>query len=254
MAMNIEHRLGKLVSLHPVGAFGSIYIVLGVVIMMFSIALGVYGWFMLAESIQILFILMAIVLFITGLVIVFRWIKFGGSILSVYEKGFNYKVYRKNNIVRWDDVDYISELHDRVWIDGAMSPVHSVLKIVLNNGKKYRLSNGIYKGIRDMAFKIQNTMVNDRFPKVLDAINKGQTVRFGVLRVNKDGIKRWIRDLSWEELEGVEITKSKAANRLLLRKKGSKIAWSRPFTFQVHNLHVFLLLVDNMLGMKTKAI
>jgi hypothetical protein len=237
--------LGNHIGTFSSGRFGNLYAYLGVILLSASILSALYAGVM-ADALRPLFILVSIICLVIGIIIIFRWKKYSGSYLSVYDNGFVFNIFGKNKVILWSKVDYISVLHDRSNLHGVIGPQHVVLKFKIKGGSKYRLTNGIYPEIRELAIDMQNIMSKQRMPQILRDIKNGETISFGIIKVNKDGIVRWIRTLKWGDFDGLEETDYSTANRVLILKKGHKIAWSRPYQFQITNLYMFYALVNLM--------
>jgi len=94
--------------------------------------------------------------------------------------------------------------------------------------------------LKKLAHNLQQFMSLQLTPKNINDINNGKTLLFGPLKINKKGIKHLFKTITWKEIDNIEISNG----RVLIRKKDSLLCWSKPYTFQVKNLYIFLSLTQ----------
>lgn len=94
----------------------------------------------------------------------------------------------------------------------------------------------IYKNVFTLGLNILKLTASEKTPEAIVQIERGKTLSFGALKANKDGISKLFGKIRWSEIESAELI----AGILTIRKKGARLAWSRPYAFQVENLLVFI--------------
>jgi hypothetical protein len=87
---------------------------------------------------------------------------------------------------------------------------------------------------------IQEETYRRLFPEHLAALRNGQTVAFGPITCNQDGITVGRQSLSWRQVGDVV----READRIQIRRVGKKKPWSAPSVNTVANPHVLIGIVD----------
>ncbi len=244
----VKKKLGRELSKHTVGSFGGVYAVVGVFLIILSGVIFVIGQRNITgHDIGVAPFLVLSFIFITvGLIVLYRWKKYKGSFLTIYANGFIYYLSGNAFTYFWKDVDYIFQRTDSIRVEGVMTPEKTYVFMKMVNGKKFKFTQNIYLKIDELASNLQSGIVSERLVKVAKQIEKGETISFGVLQVNKEGISRSFRSIKWSDVDSID----QSARRVFINKKGSSLAWSRPFKFQINNLYVFLPLADRIIKKK----
>jgi hypothetical protein len=107
-------------------------------------------------------------------------------------------------ILRWDDVSLIWE-HIEVHRVNFI-PVRSIHRytIEINQGKKYIFDRTL-KGIDALGLILKNKIGERLIPKVVKSLKAGQTVQFGDLKLNNQGLTYKDKSLTWNELKSIKV-------------------------------------------------
>jgi len=234
-------QCGKIVSIHPIRGLGLIYPALAVLLLAaaFALVFVVTDAQMARNEVSLLIFLRIIsgIFCLLGIVIAYRWFRFKGSSLTVFEKGVAHRARGKTYFFRWREVQYVtvratkvfSYPIQRTWVKIKLAP-----KITLKFSDNY-------KEIFSLGIHLLTLTAAEMVPLVIARLERGETVDFGALKANRAGLSRRFGEISWSEVGNAELK----SGRVTIKKKGRRLPWGRPHSFQIKNLFVFLAVIEH---------
>lgn len=151
----------------------------------------------------------------------------------------------KATAMRWDEITAVNQKitvsRSRRGTTGTPTYTYTV------TGPKGTLSFSTYKGIQMLGQTIQNEVGQRLGPKMFDAYNRGETLQFGKVAVNKSGIDTGKGPMPWSEVEQLSLS----AGRLSVRRNGQWMDTGQTAA-QTPNLNVMMGIVNQVTN-KDKA-
>ena len=232
--------LGKVVSHHPIGSLGPVYLTLAICLN----ALAVWLAFFVADdamartdaSLHFFIRLIAGIFGFLSFTIVARWCWFRGSDITVLEQGVSYTARKKTWNYPWAEVRAVQ--HRSYTMVPGNRQGRAWVTIRFADKKRVRITNN-YLDVATLGLNLLRLMASHHLPSVLQSIADGNTVDFDAVKVNKQGMATTFRRLPWADCTGAELKDGV----VLIRKKNSVLAWHNPFAFQITNFIVFLEVV-----------
>jgi len=238
-------QCGKIVSIHPIGGLGLLYPALAVLLIVTAIALAVAAADAQTAArdvdLSIFLRIIAGIFCLLAIVIAVRWYRLKGSSLTVFEKGIAHRFRGKTHFFRWREVQHVTVRATegfytrRTWVKVRLAP-RTTLKF----------SNS-YKEVFALGINLLTLTAAEMVPLVIAKMERGETVDFGALKVSRDGLRRPFGKLSWPEVGDAELR----AGQVIIKKKGRRIPWGRPHSFQIKNLFVFLAVLEHFTQIDT---
>jgi hypothetical protein len=106
------------------------------------------------------------------------------------------------------------------------------------NGTLVNLNESIL-GIEELGIAIQENVSETMLPQVTEQFKNGETVRFGWLGLNNNGLLRQQDLIEWRNIEEISIRNAV----ITIKKEGQWRPWYQASVSEVPNLHLFLHLV-----------
>jgi len=227
------YGLGELAATYKpkyTNAFAIIGIALGVTIVDIAAVVGIYlagwiVWYLLA--IPIIVIVWAINALIHCNLRVY-----------IFTNGFIRAVGRQGDVVRWDQVRAIWEKVTRSggYRSGNLTYTYTV----------QRSDNAIFKqgspliNSRDMGFRMMRAVVQVHLPPARAAYDAGQTLTFGPINVNMQGLNNGKELIPWNQIGKVTTQQGVVC----IEQNGHVIKWASVKSADVPNLSVLIALVN----------
>jgi Tol biopolymer transport system component len=138
----------------------------------------------------------------------------------------------------WDDIAAVwqSKVH-RLFGIVTVNASHAYT-IQLADGREFRF-HGAIENVVELGNIIQQHVTKHRLPHTIDALEKGDTVPFGELSANAQGLSYRQRTLLWRYVEGFEIKR----NSIVIRERGNSKNWASVKVTKIPNLSILLALV-----------
>jgi hypothetical protein len=164
----------------------------------------------------------------------------GGTRVFVFPDGLARVEGGKAELVYWDEIRVVRwDTQSRRTEHTITTPVQLV--VVQEDGPALVFTESVSR-LQELRRLIEERTLPHLLRAALQGVQAGQTISFGVVRVNKEGIHDPGGSLPWDGLALAEVDKG----RLLLREVGGR----RPFaTFtrsQVPNLHLLVALAEHL--------
>jgi len=234
-------QCGKIVSTHPIGGQGLLYPVLAVALIAAAMTLAfVVADVQMAAMDMSLFVFLRIAAGIScllGIVIVIRWYRLKGASLTVFEKGIAHRIRGRTTFFRWSEVQDVTvratRMHNflirRTWVKIRLAP-KTTLKFT-----------DTYKEVFALGINLLTLTASEMVPLVIAKLERGETVDFGAIEVSRTGLNRRFAKLPWSEVGDAELR----SGQVIIKRKGRRIPWGRPHSFQIKNLFVFLAVLEH---------
>ena len=194
------------------------------------------GWMLVFENtVRIVTLLSCAV---GGLLFLFPWVKHVNHYTYTFANGLILKHGRKAPVIcRWDEIEAVWHVYKR--LSDQSAGITSSCTLQLHEGTKYSFSaldiNRIALG------KILKEQVTPlQLPKFLSAYQDRQTLAFGPVRINQQGIALDTRLLPWSQVKSVSLE----GNKLVIYDIAQRKPWGKLPAKRVPNLFVLFALAD----------
>lgn len=201
------------------------------------------------DSNRWLFIVPMILLAMGGLYFLASFVMAFGQQMEIYENGIAHIDSGKTRAFRWSDFSDVHFQHNVMvhryyGIPVAKSTTYD-LKLMANGKKLVALTKN-YSRYEDAGRVILNSVV----PLILEdhyaTYKRGETVQYGKIEVNREGIKQGRKSISWHEIDGWKVEN----NSIILNRRDS----NKTVGFGIYGLTnslVMVALVDRITSRKT---
>jgi hypothetical protein len=229
-------------------------IITGIVVFIIGIAMGIWGVGILASSsgsssdngsLAIVLFIAALILGGFGLIAWIRAIALKNSNLHIYVCD-NGLIYTIGNAAPqpfpWNQVQAVWRSVTRHYRNGIYTGTTFLYTIQRNDGYRIVLNNNI-RGIESLGNVISDRITKLLLPQVIQAYTNGQTVSFGALSLNQQGLGNGSEILPWPQVEAVDVKNG----FISVKRQGAWLRWSRVAAADIPNLFVFLALIDYVL-------
>lgn len=174
-------------------------------------------------------------------------IKFTQKLYTIYpcDKGFILRHSPKRfRVIRWNEIETI-------WYTSARLPIKMYTKsrlytIRCHDGDTFTF-NGSYKIRRNtghLSKMLEEYFIRRRLPFQFADFQAGQTLHFGPLNINREGIAAGDKMLSWEQVADISLLKER---RLVVYKTGEQPEiWLNLPAFKIPNLGILLALFKRL--------
>lgn len=150
----------------------------------------------------------------------------------------------KNRVAcRWDEVEAVYQDVKHIFINGTYNHSEETYTLVRTNGEPIYVQ-GPLRNMEVLGEIIQEEMMCRQLPPAQQAMARGETLSFGELRINQEGIGHLYEEISWNELEGLVIK-----NGIFeVRRSGVKKPWIQLPVSKIPNVRVFGNLIAQATG------
>lgn len=162
----------------------------------------------------------------------------------VFEQGF---LYKKGNQApqpfRWDQIEAVWYQVTRHYTNGIYTGTTHRYKVRRRDNYEIVLNDRFTK-VSQLGETVNNQVTKTLLPQVVAAYNTGQTITFGPLSVNRQGLTNIMgKLLPWSEITGIDIQRGYIA----VRQAGKWLKWSNQPVARIPNAFVFIALVKSLL-------
>lgn len=170
--------------------------------------------------------------------------------ILVFTDGFVYSGLFGRDVCRWADIEgvwqSVTNHYIRRYGRTSFAGTAHVYTILRNDGKKLRLNDGV----RDIALlgeTIQSEVFLRLLPRNAERFNRGDTLSFGPLRIDRQGLHTGRQTLPWREVASAIIVQD---GWLWITRTGQPpTTWVRLDAVSIPNLAILLSLTDDILGL-----
>ena len=193
---------------------------------------------------------LATFLIITGSSFALLLLVLGDAFLSrdkrvyVCPGGLLYLHGKKTDAIRWDQVEAVWQRVVRRTVYGVRGPAAHLYTLRRNDGAKFKFDDHL-----DNVQALGNTIVSETasllWSRYIAAYQAGQTVTFGRLSLNQQGVSYGKVLLPWHQVKGIQTKQG----FIYIQKEGNPSRSLRTVAAsQIPNFNVFMALVDSILN------
>lgn len=162
----------------------------------------------------------------------------------VFEQGF---LYKKGNEApqpfRWDQIEAVWYQVTRRYSYGVYVGTTHRYRVRRRDGYQVILNNRFAR-VGQLGESINKQVTRTLLPQVTAAYNAGQTITFGPLSVNNQGLTDILGNLlPWSQITGIDIQ----SGYISVRQAGKWLKWSNQAVVNIPNVFVFITLVKSLL-------
>lgn len=221
---------------------GSVFVVAGVVFLGIGIA-GVFDvlpWGLSRIRMIVGGILGGIVMVLGGILVPWRYHRSRKVRVLVFLRGLVRLDGEHVNVCRWDEVETIcDQAIDKADNMGLFEELHR-FAIRRADGTELAFDESLPR-VRKLRKTIDQETLHYLLPVALKTCSDHQTVEFGQLQVDGDGLHHDQESLHWSEVKEVDVRKRKVT----ITKQGQWSSWFCADVSEIPNLHVFRALVSH---------
>jgi Family of unknown function (DUF6585) len=141
---------------------------------------------------------------------------------------------------RWDAIASVCQRVTRNYTRGLPTGTTYLFTVRRADGVTAKLTQ-VYDGIATLGEIIAREVTRVQLPRALAAIEQGETLTFGDLALDADGVGCAGRgSLPWTEIERVRVDRG----YICMRRAGKWLAWSSRPACQIPNVFILLTLAD----------
>jgi hypothetical protein len=254
-------KLGAATSFHPINGWlrwctlfiaGFIIMIAGLVLLVGGydtfIAVQKHGAAMIDDVLSGP-LLVAAVLFCTGLLFGLIAAASWNKGVMVHEGGIVFHDWRGTRAWRWMDVDSMNLAVTNHSLFGiSIGSTHSYT-LKNHQAQKLVFSDGLSQ-VEDLAKSIDQHVFPLLYARFSEQYNEGQVVSFGVVKVNRDGISIGSRSVQWKDVKEAALHQGV----LKVLKKGDEMPGGITVSASgIPNLQVLLAMVQQMVELKIEG-
>lgn len=158
----------------------------------------------------------------------------------VCSEGFAFARGSKLDAFRWDQIDSVLFLIATKYMYGAVSAGTQYKYTVRGmNGAQVVLNNRM-TGIKELGETIRDMVTKVKLPQDLAAFKAGNTLKFGPLSINLQGVSNGRETIPWNQITQVQVSNGS----VIIQKEGKWLSWSSVQVANIPNFFIFLALVD----------
>jgi hypothetical protein len=162
-----------------------------------------------------------------------------GFSVSIHEQGLSFEQSGLTDIFRWDhivDIKKNVQRNSRGRVSGLSYTVTA------DHGRQLSFDHNTIANADELGMHIQRQMTNNQLPEAVSACRAGETLSFGPLEANDEGIVLGDQTLPWEQVGSIELDNQ----RLIIKETGEQGNWARIDVSRIPNYYLFLSLGTTM--------
>ena len=160
--------------------------------------------------------------------------------IVVFERGFAYQRPHRVECVRWDA---LSTVRMKSWQRWGTRTYRCQLDLKDGNRMNFTKNTIDFPAIAHLCDRIQVELTSRQFPPALEAFDRGETLRFGPIAVNRIGITKSGKCLPWNGIEKIQLQNG----CLVILQSPNSLVWPDATPDTVPNVFVFLTLAQQIL-------
>lgn len=186
---------------------------------------------------------LSVALIFAGIAIPIRLLKQQGLRVLVCPDGLVW-LQEEGEVIRWDDVETLRKEVNKSGHDyRGIYPLYKVRR--RSDGREFLFDNFLPR-LPQLARLIEKKTLKHLLPPELEALDDGELLRFGRVRVSSRGIEGEKEILRWRDVK--DVTLDTKAGQIVIAKEGKWLAWAKYPINEVPNYHVFLALARDELA------
>lgn len=224
---------------------GIFYVVIGVILGL----IGLLGASQQTDSsdtpIMLILITLGLLAIIGGIYMFLYSTIYKSWCVYVFEQGF---LFKKGNEApqpfRWDQIEAVWYQVTRHYTNGVYTGTSHRYQVKRKDKYQIVLTDR-FTNVGNLGDTISDQVTRTLLPQVIAAYNAGQTITFGPLSVNQQGLVNILGHvLPWSEIKGIDIQRGYIA----VSRAGKWLKWSNEPVRKIPNALVFINLVRSLLN------
>lgn len=157
----------------------------------------------------------------------------------VFSEGFAFTRGTKLDALRWEQIDSMLTSIVKKYMNGIYTGTQHKYTIRSSDGKQLVLNDRI-TNVEQLGDSISSMVTRVKLPEVVAAYKAGETITFGPLNVNQQGVSNGKELIAWEQIKEFRINNG----IVTVKKEGKWLNWSSVRVANIPNLFIFLALVS----------
>jgi hypothetical protein len=173
-------------------------------------------------------------MFVIGIILVIKGMRNRAQalLLFVFTEGLA-RIHPGNVIIwRWDDLAAL--FMDKRGATYTYTMLH-------RDGTSLVMRGSAMNWLPHLGLRLDAELYKRRLPEAQTAYDQGQGIDFGVLRLDRDGLTKGTRNITWSDVKEIEIDIRSYVN---VRQKGKVLSWCRVPVNSIPNFSVFKALLQ----------
>jgi hypothetical protein len=185
----------------------------------------------------------ALLLIVAALILALPPLLYRSWCVFVCSEGFLFKRGSRLDAFRWDQVAAVWQKVTKRYYNGIYMGMRHKYTIQRVDGAKVAFTDR-FPDVEALGDVIAREVTNCQFPRVIAAYNAGQTVQFGPLSVNVQGVSNSREQVPWGQIQSINVDQG----FVKIRKEGKLLGWSTVAVSKIPNFFVFMALVNTILN------
>ncbi len=162
--------------------------------------------------------------------------------VNVHQNGIVVLQGKQAQVYPWDQVASVTQSITKRYTNGIYTGTTYTYRLHMLDGRKVNFSSMI-KGIADLGQTIQSAVTAVLYPRAIAAVQAGQTISFGTLSLNQQGIGKNGSLLPWNEIASMTLNKG----YITIRKRDQRIgSWANIAVASMPNVFIFLAVSEQL--------
>lgn len=156
----------------------------------------------------------------------------------VFSEGFAFTRGSKLDALRWEQINSMLISVVRRYMNGVYTGTQHKYTIRTMDGKQIVLNDRI-TNVGQLGDSISSMVTRVKLPEVIAAYKAGETITFGPLSVNQQGVSNGKELIGWAQVKDIRLNKG----IVTVQKEGKWLNWSSAQVASIPNIFIFLALV-----------
>jgi len=142
-------------------------------------------------------------------------------------------------VVRWEQIAAFWQAVTKRYTNGIYTGTTHLYTLQRIDGVTLKFNDTLGK-VEALGNAIQREVTRVQLPKYIYAYNAGNTITFGPISINQQGVSNGKELLPWSQNKGIEVRRGIVS----VKKEGKWLNWSSVGVPRIPNFYVFMALVD----------
>jgi hypothetical protein len=175
--------------------------------------------------------------------VILFWQNRGGRV-ALHERGVLVERRGERHTALWDEITAVTEKVEKVHVNGQHIYDRYLYTIEKTGGESFALSNMV-KGVSGIGSALKEKTFERLYAQASQAIERGEKVSFGSLKVDMNGLEEGSKKFLWTQLAAVKIKDG----QIEIKERGGKAVIKALYGL-TPNAHVLLVLLHKHLTLE----
>ncbi len=158
--------------------------------------------------------------------------------------GLLYQHQGKTEAIRWDQVEAFWQRVVRRSSYGIQVGTLHLYTVQRNDGTTFKFNDQLYN-VEALGNTIARETARLQLPRFIAAYQAGQTVNFGQIGLNQQGVSNGKELLPWHQIKEIKVNQG----FISIQKEGNnRLRWKTVQASKIPNINVFMALVDSIIN------